>query len=145
MLELVLLRTFVAVFDEGGFSRAAARLNLTQSAVSGHLRRLEEQVGKPLLRRTTRSLEMTQDGERLLAYARAMLALNRDALADLAQAPFHGRVRVGLSEDFAQVPILRALQAFGADRRGLQVEVQVGIPGALLSKMKEGNIELVLG
>ncbi|TIR43353.1 MAG: LysR family transcriptional regulator [Mesorhizobium sp.] len=145
MLELVLLRTFVAVFDEGGFSRAAARLNLTQSAVSGHLRRLEEQVGKPLLRRTTRSLEMTPDGERLLAYARAMLALNRDALADLAQAPFHGRVRVGLSEDFAQVPILRALQAFGADRRGLQVDVQVGIPGALLSKMKEGNIELVLG
>ncbi|CAH2398935.1 LysR family transcriptional regulator [Mesorhizobium ventifaucium] len=71
MLELVLLRTFVTVFDEGGFSRAAARLNLTQSAVSGHLRRLEEQVGKPLLKRTTRSLEMTQDGERLLAYARA--------------------------------------------------------------------------
>jgi DNA-binding transcriptional LysR family regulator len=145
MLELVLLRTFVAVFDEGGFSRAAARLNLTQSAVSGHLRRLEEKVGKPLLNRTTRSLEMTPDGERLLAYARAMLALNRDALADLARAPFHGRVRVGLSEDFAQVPILRALQAFGADRPGLQVEVQVGIPGALLSKMNEGNIELVLG
>jgi DNA-binding transcriptional LysR family regulator len=145
MLELVLLRTFVAVFDEGGFSRAAARLNLTQSAVSGHLRRLEEQIGKPLFNRTTRSLEMTLDGDRLLAYARAMLALNRDALAALAQAPFHGRVRVGLSEDFAQVPILGALQAFGADRPGLQIEVQVGIPGALLSKMKDGNIELVLG
>ncbi|WP_352641863.1 LysR substrate-binding domain-containing protein [Mesorhizobium sp. M0520] len=86
---------------------------------------------------------MTPDGERLLAYARAMLAHNRDALA--AQAPFHGRVRVGLSGDFAQVRILRALQAFGADRPGLQVEVQVGVPGALLSKMKEGNIELVLG
>ena len=102
MLELVLLRTFVAVFDEGGFGRAAARLNLTQSAVSGHLRRLEEQVGKPLLKRTTRSFEMTQDGERLLAYARAMLALNREIWPIWRRHPFTAEFASASRRDSAQ-------------------------------------------
>src|SRR5471032_3571184 len=100
MFDALLLKTFVAVVDEGGFSRAAARLHLTQSAVSGHLRRLEEQVGKPLLTRTTRSQQLTADGERLIAYARGILALHRDAWAQLTRTPFQGRVRIGVSEDF---------------------------------------------
>ena len=53
MFDALLLKTFVTVVDEGGFSRAAEKLHLTQSAVSGHLRRLEEQIGKPLLKRGT--------------------------------------------------------------------------------------------
>lgn len=51
MFDPLLLRSFVAIVEEGGFTRAAKRLHLTQSAVSGHLRRLEEEIGKPLLLR----------------------------------------------------------------------------------------------
>ena len=76
MFDTVLLRSFVAVVQEGGFTHAAARLNLTQSAVSAHLRRLEKQTGRDLLARTTRSVTLTADGELLLGYARAILALN---------------------------------------------------------------------
>ena len=87
MFDALLLKTFVTVVDEEGFSRAAQKLHLTQSAISGHVRRLEEQVGKPLLTRTTRSQQLTPDGERLLSYARTILELNRDAWAELTRTP----------------------------------------------------------
>lgn len=145
MFDALLLKTFVAVVDEGGFSRAAARLHLTQSAVSGHLRRLEEQVGKPLLTRTTRSQQLTVDGERLMAYARGILALNRDAWAELTRSAFQGNLRIGLSEDFADARLLRELQAFAADYPGMRINVQVSIPGALLTLMKQGELDLVVG
>jgi DNA-binding transcriptional LysR family regulator len=70
LLDTVLLRSFVAVVHEGGFTPAASHLNLTQSAVSAHLRRLEKQTGRELLARTTRSVTLTADGELLLGYAR---------------------------------------------------------------------------
>lgn len=145
MFDTLLLRTFVAVVDEQGFSRAALKLHLTQSAVSGHLRRLEQQVGKPLLQRTTRSQQLTADGERLMAYARAILALNRDAWTELTQVPFHGRVGLGLSEDFAEPRLLRTLQAFAGQYPGLQLDIQVGIPGTLLELLAQGGLQLVVG
>jgi len=145
MFDALLLKTFVAVVDEGGFSRAAARLHLTQSAVSGHLRRLEEQVGKPLLTRTTRSQQLTADGERLMAYARGILALNRDAWAELTRSAFQGSLRIGVSEEFADARLLRELQAFAADYPGMQLNVQVSIPGSLLTLMKQGELDVVVG
>lgn len=145
MLDPLLLRTFVTVVDEDGFSRAAARLNLTQSAVSGHLRRLEEQLGKPLIRRTTRSLELTPDGERLIAYARAILALNRDALADLTRTPFRGRIRIGVSEDFADLRTMCVLHAFASSHPEVEIDVQMAIPGALLPSLRDGSLDMVIG
>jgi DNA-binding transcriptional LysR family regulator len=145
MFDILLLKTFVTVVDEDGFSRAADKLHLTQSAVSGHLRRLEEQVGKPLLKRTTRSQQLTPDGERLIAYARTILALNRDAWAQLTRTPFHGRVRIGVSEDFVEPRLLRAFQDFATQYPGMEIDVQVGFPGTLLSLMTQGDLELVIG
>ncbi len=145
MFDALLLKTFVAVVDEGGFSRAAERLHLTQSAVSGHLRRLEEQVGKPLLTRTTRSQQLTPDGERLMAYARGILALNRDAWAELTRSAFEGNLRVGVSEEFADARLLRELQNVAAQYPGMHISVQVGIPGSLLSLMKQGELDVVVG
>ena len=145
MFDVLLLKTFVTVVDEEGFSRAAEKLHLTQSAVSGHVRRLEEQIGKPLLRRTTRSQRLTPDGERLVAYARTILALNRDAWAELTRTPFHGRLRIGVSEDFVESRLMRTFQDFAAQYPGMEIDVQVGIPGTLLASMKQGHLELVIG
>lgn len=145
MFDTLLLKTFVTVVDEEGFSRAAEKLHLTQSAVSGHLRRLEEQIGKPLLTRTTRSQQLTPDGERLLSYARTILALNRDAWAELTRTPFQGRLRIGISEDFVEAKLLRIFQDFAAQYPGMEIDVHVGIPGTLLNLMKQGHLELVIG
>ena len=145
MFDALLLKTFVTVVDEDGFSRAAQKLHLTQSAVSGHVRRLEEQIGKPLLTRTTRSQQLTADGERLVSYARTILALNRDAWTDLTRTPFHGRLRIGVSEDFVEPRLLRTVQDFAAQYPGMKIEVQVNIPGTLLALMKQGHLDVVIG
>jgi DNA-binding transcriptional LysR family regulator len=145
MFDPLLLKTFVTVVDEDGFSRAAQKLHLTQSAVSGHVRRLEEQIGKPLLTRTTRSQQLTADGERLVSYARTILALNRDAWTDLTRTPFHGRLRLGVSEDFVEPRLLRTVQDFAAQYPGMKIEVQVNIPGTLLALMKQGHLDVVIG
>ena len=95
-----LLRTFVAVKETGGFTRAAQRLHLTQSAISHQIRRLEEQVGRPLLHRTTRSLTLTEDGEEFLRHSEQILA-SLDALTQRFQtSPVSGVVRFGVPESF---------------------------------------------
>lgn len=82
-LELRLLRHFVAVAEELHFSRAAERLFIAQQALSRDIRRLEDRVGTPLLRRSTRAVELTDAGGRLLPRAREILALHDLALREL--------------------------------------------------------------
>ena len=86
MLDFELLRAFVAVADCGGFHRAAERLNLTQSTVSQQIKRLELETKRPLFRRTTRSVALTDDGEMLLGDARRLLQLEEAARHRLAAA-----------------------------------------------------------
>ncbi|HVL21867.1 MAG TPA: LysR family transcriptional regulator, partial [Amaricoccus sp.] len=78
-LDLTALRSFTAVADSGGVTRAATQLNLTQTAVSMQLKRLEEFLGQPLIDRSQRTVTLTAEGEQLLGYARRMLALNDEA------------------------------------------------------------------
>src|SRR5574343_32019 len=98
VLDLVALRSFVAVADSGGVTRAAGLLNLTQSAVSMQVKRLEESLDLGLFARAARKLTLTPEGEQLLAYARRMLALNDEVLARLAA--LYPRVRVTLASSF---------------------------------------------
>src|SRR6476659_701695 len=79
MLDFELLRAFVAVVDCGGFHRAAERLNLTQSTVSQQIKRLELETKRPLFRRTTRSVALTDDGEMLLGDERRLLQFEEAA------------------------------------------------------------------
>ena len=145
MFDTILLRSFVTVVQEGGFTHAATRLNLTQSAVSAHLRRLEKQTGRELLARTTRSVTLTADGQLLLGYAQAILALNQDARAQLLRAPSEGVIRVGLSEDLANVRLMHVMQAFAVRYPRIAFSVRVGIPGELLHAMDQGEFEVVIG
>lgn len=80
------LETFVAAVDEGSFSNAAERLQLSQSMVTIHIRNLEEELGTRLLNRTTRSMELSQDGRTFYTYAKQMLKLNRDSMFALSRA-----------------------------------------------------------
>ena len=80
------LESFVAVVDEGSFSNAAERLQLSQSMVTIHVRNLETELGTRLLNRTTRSMELSNDGRTFYHYAKQMLKLNRDSLFALARA-----------------------------------------------------------
>src|SRR4029078_2118518 len=96
MLDFELLRAFVAVADCGGFHRAAERLNLTQSTISQQIKRLELETNRPLFRRTTRGVALTDDGEMLLGDARRLLQLEEAARHRLAAPRLSGSVRLGV-------------------------------------------------
>jgi DNA-binding transcriptional LysR family regulator len=95
-----LLRALIAVKDAGGFTPAAKRLHLTQSAVSHQIRRLEDQVGRPLLHRTTRTLTLTEDGEDFLRYARQIMHGFEALSRRFVPSPVAGVVRFGVPETF---------------------------------------------
>src|SRR5271167_2491478 len=112
MLDHDLLRAFVAVAERGGFTRAAAMLGRTQSAVSMQMQRLEAQSGRRLLDRRGRRVELTAEGERLLGYARRILALQDEVLLALATAGVSGVVRIGSIDDYATLVLPPILAAF---------------------------------
>src|SRR5690606_23053352 len=101
MLDLELLRSFVSVVDAGGFTRASERVHRTQSTVSQQIKRLEDDFGRVLLNRNARTVTPTEDGERLLSYARRILSLAEEARDVLARPSSEGAVRLGIPEDFA--------------------------------------------
>ena len=90
------LKTFVAIADTGSFTRAAEIVFKTQSAVSMQMKRLEERIGRPLVGRDGRQAKLTEDGERLLAYARRIVRLNLECVATFTDADLKGRIRLGV-------------------------------------------------
>ncbi|MGI6878994.1 LysR family transcriptional regulator [Microbacterium sp. gxy059] len=100
-LDIIPLRTFVAIADCGGFGRAAAALHMSQPTVSQHVRQLERRIDQPLVRREGRRAALTPAGERLLAEARRILAVHDEALARLDVAQDRSLV-VGSTETAAE-------------------------------------------
>src|SRR5579863_1341778 len=105
--DLTLLAAFLTVAEERSFTRAAKRLNVSPSALSHAIRRLEEQIGVRLLARTTRSVAPTDAGGQLLAQLRPALGDIRSALAQIAglRATPAGRVRLVVPR-FASLAVL---------------------------------------
>src|SRR5579885_2177358 len=97
--DIAALRMIVTGVELGSFARAADRLGRSQSAVSMQLKKLEEQTGKTLFRRSGRGLVPTEAGDALLAYARRIIALNDEAAASLGAAVAAASVRMGLPQD----------------------------------------------
>jgi DNA-binding transcriptional LysR family regulator len=147
MLDMILLRSLVTVVDAGNFTRAAEQLNLTQSAVSAHVRRLEEYIGHRLLERTTRTVELTSTGRRLVGYARGILALNADAQASLGliRRPLVGSVRIGANEGMAQASLMECLRQFETVHETVEVELRIGLMGDLLVALDAGDLDIILG
>src|SRR6201994_4280553 len=101
MLDIDLLRSFVSVVDAGGFTRAGERVHRTQSTVSQQIRRLEDALGRELVLRNGKQVTPTEEGERLLSYARRILALAEEARDVVARPAGDGVVRLGLPGGFA--------------------------------------------
>jgi DNA-binding transcriptional LysR family regulator len=144
-LDTDLLRTFAAVVDHSGFTRAAERLFLTQSTISAHIRRLEEQVGQALLARSTRAMALTAAGEMLLRHARTILRLDKEARARLAGSTFSGRIRIGASEDFADSWLPFVLRRFGTRHPAMHLTVELAVGPKLFRARQAGRLDLVVG
>ena len=125
-MELADLRTFVAVIEETSFTRAAARLNRTQPAVSFAIRRLERATGARLLTRNNRSaVTLTAEGERLVTYARRMLVMHdqaRTAIVNLREMGPNGLV-IGANDSLVGV-LLPFIDAFRESHPGARVDLR---------------------
>ncbi|HEX5422401.1 MAG TPA: LysR substrate-binding domain-containing protein [Candidatus Acidoferrales bacterium] len=145
MLDTDLLRTFVAVSDSGGFTKAAQLLNSTQSTVSAQIHRLEEQVERPLFVRSTRSVQLTSAGETLLGYARTILRLNEDARLRLSGVHNAGKIRIGANEDLTDNWLPKVLRRFGRQYPEIEVELEIGIGPKLFKKVEMQELDLAVG
>ena len=144
MLDLELLRSFVSVVDSGGFTRAGERVHRTQSTVSQQIRRLEEDVGQPLLNRTGKDVTPTEAGEQLLSYARRLLSLAEEARDVLARPGNEGAVRLGINEDFAAYRLTKLLATFSRARPGLRLDVRSDQSTYLRRDLERGELDLAL-
>ncbi|RAP63217.1 LysR family transcriptional regulator [Achromobacter sp. HZ01] len=144
MLDPVLLRSFITVVDTGNFTRAAEYLHLTQSTVSQHVLRLEDRLGCQLLDRGQRHILPTEEGERLLGYARSILRLAEEACASVAAAQASAVLRLGAPEEFMGAALMPTLAAVQAAHPLLRVEVEGGLSHELLRRYREGDLDLLL-
>ncbi len=144
MLDLELLRSFVSVVDAGGFTRAGERVHRTQSTVSQQIKRLEEDVGQPLLHRNGKDVTPTEAGERLLSYARRLLALAEEARDVLARPDHGGAVRLGVPEDFAAYRLAKLLAAFSRSHPHLRLDVRADQSANLKRELERGELDLAL-
>ncbi|WP_413869766.1 LysR family transcriptional regulator [Albidovulum sp.] len=143
-LDLLLLRSFVAVIDCGSIQLAAARVGRSQSAVSMQIRRLEEDVGRPLFQREGRNLRPNPAGEDLLLHARRLLRLSDEALASLRRPEAAGVVRLGMPEDYAAHLLAPTLARFAREFPLAEIELTFDSSPALLRLGEAGKLDLAL-
>ena len=143
LYDTALLRTFVAICDSGSFTKAAREVNLTQSAVSLHVKRLEDQVGSRLIVRNTRGLRLTEQGEVLQSYARRILALYKEAEQRLSRDS-GGLVRIGVPEYFDLHTLSSLLRQFSAHYPEIRLHIELGIGPDISALLDEGELDLVI-
>jgi DNA-binding transcriptional LysR family regulator len=143
-LDLVALRAFVAVADAGGVTRAAGFLNLTQSAVSMQIKRLEQMMDLDLLDRSGRQVALTASGELLLGYARKMLALNDEALGRLTRDPHEGEIVLGVPHDVVYPVIPQVLQHFARSFPRMRVTLLSSFTRVLQAQFGRGECDIIL-
>ncbi len=145
MLNPIWLKTFSTVAACHSFTEAGRQLDLTQSSVSEHIRRLEQSVGRRLFVRDTHSLAMTPDGEAMLAHASVILQALARAESQFRAPRLKGRVRLGSSDDVALGPLPTVLAAFRDAHPDVELEITIGMTGKLYELLDAGSIDLLVG
>jgi DNA-binding transcriptional LysR family regulator len=142
--DLDVLRSYVTGIDLGTFARAADRLGRSTSAVSAQLKKLEEQVGMPLLQKSGRNLVPTDTGELFLAYSRRLLDLNDEAASAVCDIALEGKVRIGLQQDFGEGLLTKILGDFARARPHVHVEAQLTSNAELIHLVRSDRIDLAV-
>lgn len=143
-LDITTLRSFVTVAQAGGVTRASGFLNLTQSAVSMQLKRLEELLELDLLERAGRTVALTPAGEQLLGYARRMVELNDEIFAKLTDQTYEGEISLGVPHDIVYPVIPQVLQRFHAEFPRVKVQLLSSYTNSLKAQFSRGEVDVIL-
>ena len=143
-LQLDWLRAFVAVVDAGSLTAAAPRVFRSQSALSMQLKKLEDAVGRPVLTRGPRHLELTPTGAELLGYARRMLELHAQAQQALHGQALSGRLTLGVPDDYAASYLTPVLRSFAGRHAGVEITLVCEQSTSLVPKVQRGEVDIAL-
>lgn len=143
-LDLTILRSFVTVVETGGVTQAAGMLNLTQSAVSMQLKRLEELLAVEVLQRVGRKLVITPAGEQLLGFAKRMVELNDEVFLRMTDRAHVGAIALGVPTDIVFPHIPNVLKRFNAEFPQVKVQLISSFTAALKDQFRKGEIDIIL-
>lgn len=143
-IDIALLRAFVTVSATGGMTSAGRVLNLTQAAISQQIKRLEELMQAELIDRSVKQLRLTSAGERLIAPAQQLIALNDQVFANMTQPEFDGEVRLGVPHDLVGIYMPPILRSFQQAHCRVRVSLYASTTPKLLDFMQRGEIDLTL-
>jgi len=144
LLDVDQLRTFIAIVETGSFTRAAETVHKTQSAVSMQMKRLEERLARPIFTRDGRASKLTDDGERLLDFARRIVKLNVEAVTAFSDAELSGRVRLGVQDDYADRYLPEIMARFSRAYPAVELSVICEPSIDLLERIKANEIDLAI-
>jgi DNA-binding transcriptional LysR family regulator len=143
-LDITTLRSFLAVADAGGVTRAASFLNLTQSAVSMQIKRLEDNLNLTLLDRQGRGVALTAAGEQLLAYARRIVDLNDEVYGKLTNTVWEGEIILGVPHDIIYPAIPNVMKAMQRDFPRVKVQLHSSYSSDLKERFARGEVDVIL-
>jgi DNA-binding transcriptional LysR family regulator len=144
LLDIDQLRTFIAIAETGSFTRAAEAVHKTQSAVSMQMKRLEERIARPIFARDGRASKLTEDGQRLLDYARRLVKLNVETIAAFSDAALSGRVRLGVPDDYADRYLPEIMARFSHAYPGVELTVLCEPTVDLLERIDGNELDLAI-
>jgi DNA-binding transcriptional LysR family regulator len=143
-LDISLLRAFTTIVDAGGVTRAAAALGVSQAAASQQVRRLEEMLDCRLFERVGRRLALAPAGERLLAQARRLLALNDEVWSSMRTPSFEGEVRLGVPYDIIASFVPPVLRRFAKAQPRVRVSLVCEDSRIVREQLASGRVDLAL-
>lgn len=138
---------FDAVVRNGGFTRASESVHVAQPAISAQIRRLEREMGIELLRRTTRSVELTAVGHAFLAHVRAVLVHLDEARAEIAthRGIDSGHVRIGATSVAGDLDLVGVLGQFRTRYPGVALSLRAGLIDSLIQALTKDELDVVIG
>jgi DNA-binding transcriptional LysR family regulator len=144
LLDIDQLKTFVAIAESGSFTRAAEVVHKTQSAVSMQMKRLEERIGHPIFERDGRASKLTDEGERLLDYARRIVKLSAEALSSVSKAGLSGGVKLGVPDDYADRYLPEIMARFSRSHPDVELTVQCEPTIELDRLIDRGDLDIAI-
>ncbi|WP_027720161.1 LysR family transcriptional regulator [Maridesulfovibrio zosterae] len=143
-LQTDYLRTFIAVADTQSFTKTGRLINRSQSAVSMQIKRLEEEIGRPLFERIGKTARLTIDGKLLLSHARGIVQKHDEAVASLSSAQLEGIIRFGSPEHYTTGILPRLLAGFAAAFPDVLIEMHCAGSDIVQKGLDAGDLDLGL-
>lgn len=143
-LDIESLRVYTAVVDCGRVGVAAQRLNLTQSAVSHKLKRLESRVGMKLVKRNSDGFASSEQAERFLTYARRLISLHDEMLLNYPISSSQGKIVLGATEDATHTALARILGLYRRTHPKVSLQIRIAQSLVLEDWLKDGTVDLAI-